>query len=307
MKGIEPVFDGVLFLGIVLILLLGSGRGETDSRISVEIDSTKQMNEADTTAAMPDSLGMSSIDSVQAVPAKADSQVSPVFRDVENKAFKVGERLEFEIVYGFVRAGAATMSIPDTHWVNGRPCYHIVTTAESSKFFSNIFKVRDRVESYIDMGGIFTWKFEKHLREGHFRADKYVEHDQLNNRVITGKDTMAVPPYVQDILSTFYYSRTFVFKPGEFFDIDNYADGDVYPLRILIYRKERVEVPAGKFDCVVVEPVFRGEGLFNQKGKLTIWVTDDERKIPVLMKSKIIIGSIDAKLKKISYRLDKKR
>ena len=219
------------------------------------------------------------------------------FRKIENRAFSVGEHLVFEIAYGFIKAGTATMSIPDTQWVNGRPCYHIVTTAQSNKFFSFFFKVRDRVESLIDMEGIFTWKFEKHIREGKFRADKYVEYDQYHRYVITKKDTMVVPLYVQDILSSFYYARTVPIKVGESFDIDNYADGKMYPLKILVHKKERIKVPAGSFNCIVVEPVLKGAGLFNQKGKLTIWLTDDERKMPVLMKSKVVIGSIDARLK----------
>ena len=223
------------------------------------------------------------------------------FRKIENRAFFVGERFVFEIAYGFIKAGIATMSIPDTRWVQGRLCYHIVTTAESNKFFSFFFKVRDRVESLIDMDGIFTWRFEKHIREGKFSADRYVEYDQYHRNVITKKDTMPVPLYVQDILSSFYYVRTLPMKVGDSFNIDNYADGKIYPLKVLVHRKERIKVPAGSFNCIVVEPVLRGAGLFNQKGKLTIWLTDDERRIPVLMKSKVVIGSIDARLK--SFKL----
>jgi len=225
------------------------------------------------------------------------------FRKVENKAFSVGEHLVFEIAYGFIKAGTATMSIPDTQWVHGRPCYHIVTTAESNKFFSFFFRVRDRVESLIDVDGIFTWKFEKHIREGKFSADKYVEYDQYYRNVITKKDTMSVPLYVQDILSSFYYARTVPMKVGEPFDIDNYADGKVYQLKVLVHRKEQIKVPAGLFNCIVIEPILKGEGLFNQKGKLTIWLTDDEQRIPVLMKSKVVIGSIDARLK--SFKIGK--
>ena len=153
------------------------------------------------------------------------------------------------------------------------------------------------------MDGIFTWRFEKHIREGKFSADKYVEYDQYHRNVITKKDTMPVPLYVQDILSSFYYARTVPMKVGHPFDIDNYADGKVYQLKVLVHRKEQIKVPAGSFNCIVIEPVLKGEGLFNQKGKLTIWLTDDERRIPVLMKSKVVIGSIDARLK--SFKIGK--
>jgi hypothetical protein len=224
---------------------------------------------------------------------------SSEFRRVKNSAFSVGERLEFEIAYGVIKAGRATMSIVDTQQVNGRPCYHILTTATSNEFFDSLYKVRDSVESYVDMEGLFTWRFEKRLKEGKYRADRFEEYDQRRNLVYTKKDTVSIPPYTQDILSSFYYARTVPLKIGKSFPVDNFADGKVYPLKILVHDKDRVKVPAGRFDCIVVEPVLEGEGLFNQNGRMAIWLTNDERRIPVLMKSKVLVGSIEARLTSI--------
>jgi len=220
------------------------------------------------------------------------------FRKVKNEAFQVGEYLEFAIGWKFFKAGTATMSVEDTVWNKSRPCYHIKTTANSSSVIDVFYKVRDRVESIVDREGIFPWKFKKHLREGHFRRDRYTTFDPFHNLAFVKNDTVIIPPYVQDILSSFYYVRTLPLQVGKHFDIENISDKKVYPLRVLVHRKERVKVPAGKFDCLVVEPVLRGEGLFNQKGRLTIWMTDDKRKIPVMMKSEIFIGTVDVKLKK---------
>jgi hypothetical protein len=222
-----------------------------------------------------------------------------LFRKVENRAFAVGERLVFDIAYGMVKAGTATMSVPDTQWVGGRPCLHIVTTAESSPFFSNFFKVRDRVESFIDLEGIFSWRFEKHIREGKYKSNRSEIYDQTLRRVYYRKDTIAVPLYVMDILCAFYYTRTQPLEIGKTLELDSFSDGDAYRLGVLVHRREKVRVPAGNFACIVVEPVIQGEGIFNQKGKLTIWLTDDERKIPVLLKSKVLVGSIDCRLREI--------
>ncbi len=231
---------------------------------------------------------------------ETDISEYPQIKQHVNRAFDVGEHLTFEIAYGIIKAGTATMSIPDTQWVKGRPCYHVVTTAESNKFFDPFFKVRDRVETFIDMEGIFPWKFEKHIREGKYQSDRVVEYDQVNHlAIMDGKDTLVVEPYVQGILSSFYYVRTIPLEVGKSFDIDNYGDGKIYPLKILVHKKERVKVPAGTFDCIVVEPVMRVEGIFNQTGRMAVWLTDDERRIPVLMKSKVLIGSIDVRLKEI--------
>jgi hypothetical protein len=83
--------------------------------------------------------------------------------------------------------------------------------------------------------------------------------------------------------------------------IENHADKKNYPLEIRVLRRETVTVDAGRYDCLVVEPLMRTSGLFRQKGRLTVWLTDDERRIPVLMKSKVIIGSISAELIDVRY------
>lgn len=243
-------------------------------------------------------------DSSEADSSKNSSIQLSIPPRVENKAFAVGEHLVFEIAYKFIKAGTATMSIPDTQWVHGRPCYHVVTTARSNKFFDSLFKVRDRVETFIDMEGLFPWKFEKHIREGKYRTHRTIEYDQLNQRVIYNKkDTLAVPPFVQGVLSSFYYVRVLPLEVGKSLDIDNYGDGKMYPLKVMVHKKQRVEVPAGTFNCIVVEPAIRGKGIFNQKGRMAIWLTDDDRRIPVLMKSKVAIGSIDVRLKSMRTKM----
>jgi hypothetical protein len=227
------------------------------------------------------------------------------FPKIENNAFQIGEKLEFEVAFGPLVAGTATMSIPDTQTIKGRPCYHIVTTARSTKFVDTFYKVRDRIETFIDMEGLFPWKFSKHLREGSYRTEQYVDYDQMRGKIYYKKDTIDAPRFIQGILSSFYYVRTIPLKIKESFDIDNFGDGKIYPLKILVHKKDRVKVPAGEFDCIIIEPIMREEGIFNRKGRLAIWLTDDQRQMPVLMKSKLPIGSIDARL--ISYEIGKSK
>jgi len=221
-------------------------------------------------------------------------------RAVPNSAFDVGEKLNFIVRYGPVVAGSSTMSIPEIKKINGYETYKIVTEARSSAFFSAFFKVRDRVESFVDRDGLFSWRFEKHLREGKYQSDQYVEYDQVNGWAVSNKkDSMRIPPCVQDILSSFYYVRTQELEVGKSLFIDNHADNKLYPLEVKVHKKERIKVRAGEFDCVVVEPILRATGLFKSKGRLLIWLTDDERKIPVQLKSKILIGYITAELKEM--------
>ena len=221
-------------------------------------------------------------------------------RIIPNNAFKLGEKLTFIIRYGIIKAGSSTMAIPDIVNHNGYECFKIITKARSSNFFSAFFKVRDEVVSYMDKDGLYTWGFEKHLREGNYRSDRYVDYDQVHGWAVTNKkDSLRIPPCVQDILTTFYYIRTRKLEVGKSYFVDNHADNKLYPLEVKVHKKERIKVKAGTFDCIVVEPILRASGIFKSKGRLLVWLTDDERKIPVQMKSKILIGYITAELKKI--------
>jgi len=219
-----------------------------------------------------------------------------VDRFVENVAFGIGEKLSFDIGYGFINAGYATLEVADLIEYNNRPCYRIVSTANSNKFFSSFYRVEDRVESIIDATGIFSWYFEKILREGNYQATKSYSFDQINHKVFYEGDTIDVANYVHDALSVMYYVRTQEFKIGQSIYIDNFTDGKHYPLEVKIIKRETVDVEAGKFDCIVVEPLLLSSGIFKHEGRLKVWLTDDRLKLPVLMKSKVFVGSITAEL-----------
>ncbi len=225
----------------------------------------------------------------------------PFLRDV----FQVGERLIFSVRYGPVRAGEATMRISAIEMVGPDSCYHIVTTAASNDFFSTFFHVRDRYETYMDTRWLLSRRYEKHLNEGEYHNSAIVEMDQRRQLAIydTGK-VFEMLPGSHDILSAFYITRARRLKIGESFDLESHVDRKNYPIRVLVHRRERVKVPAGDFDCLVVEPVMRSEGLFKQKGQLTIWLTDDHRRIPVQVKSDLPIGAISIVLTEVEGRSD---
>ena len=221
----------------------------------------------------------------------------PVYLD----AFGPGEELTFSIDYGFVNAGWAKMSVISIVEYNKRPAYYFETKAGTNKTFSVVFKVEDRVESLLDSEMFYSLRHEKHLSEGNYRADRWFTFDQTNNRAKSKKYDVETYPNVFDILSAFYYTRMLELDPGDTFYLPNHTDGRNYPLRVAVHCKETVEVPAGKFDCILIEPILNAPGIFEHKGNVYIWVTDDARRMPVLMKTKIVIGSISASLTK--YRL----
>lgn len=234
--------------------------------------------------------------------ASADT-VSPAafdtLRKVRNIAFAPGEYLRFDVKYSFVTAGEARLRVLDTVY-RQRKCYRIEFTLDSKPFFDAFYKVRDRYSTIIDSAGIFPWHFEQHVREGGYSKDFQADFDQVRHHAVTteGKD-FAIPPYVQDIMSAFYLARTVDysgFKPGQRIHLQNFYKDSTYALDVKFRGRQTIEVDAGKFNCVVIEPLVKEGGLFKSEGSIFLWMTDDDRKVPILVSSKIKIGSVDSEL-----------
>jgi len=228
-------------------------------------------------------------------------QVDSNFRDIVHDAFGVGEYLKFEIGYGFIKAGFAEMKVDSLFDFNGRLCYMISTDAQSYSFFDKFYKVRDHGETWLDAYGLFPWHFEKHLREGGYKSDVWHDFDQYRGIVYDGGDTIVVDEYIHDVLSSLYYVRTLDLNVGDRVHIRNFSKKNCFDLEVIVHDREEIKVDAGRFMCLKVEPLLQSAGLFKHEGELTVWMTDDRLKMPVLMKSKVLVGSISAEL--IDYRI----
>lgn len=226
------------------------------------------------------------------------------FRYHPNEAYGYGERLDYKVRYGFIVAGEGYLHIlPKPIFRNGRECYDVRFQVNSLKSLEWIYKVRDWYSTVLDAGGIFPWEFEQHIREGSYKRDFKAIFDQIHHFAIVGEKRYKVPPYVHDIISAFYYVRTLPLgsmPKDTIFYLYNFFKDSTYKLGVKILGKQVVEVEAGKFRCVVVEPLVVEGGLFKSEGSIYVWLTDDERKIPVKVATKILIGYVSADL--VSYR-----
>jgi len=212
--------------------------------------------------------------------------------------FGPGERMVFSIGYGPVNAGEGILEVLGLTEYQNRTCYHIQSKANSNRFFSSVYKVRDKIISYIDVETLYSRYFYKRLREGDYKKTVEIsfDHSEELARYADGRSFPAESG-VQDVLSAFYYVRTLDLKPGSEYSVPAHSSRKTYNLKVLVHGRERVKVAAGEWDCFVVEPVIEGEGLFKHEGKLTLYLTDDEYRIPVLIKTKVPVGSIDVELK----------
>ncbi|OGU64316.1 MAG: hypothetical protein A2499_03950 [Stygiobacter sp. RIFOXYC12_FULL_38_8] len=221
------------------------------------------------------------------------------FRKIENKSFKVGEKLTFDVNYGFITAGVAEYNIPKVMKLAGRDVYQITFGVNTVSTFDALYKVRDRYETYVDVEGLFPWRFEQHIREGKYSRDFSAFFDQRKGKARTSEGAYEIPKYVNDIVSAFYFARTIDFskmKKGESVHLENFYKDKTYPLDVVYKGKETVSVKAGTFDCIILEPEIKEGGLFKSEGNVVIWLSNDVCRIPVKVKTKIIIGSIDAEL-----------
>jgi hypothetical protein len=242
------------------------------------------------------------LDSV-AVKKRTDSLNTFQLRKIRNDAFAVGERLLFSVNYGIVTAGEAVMEIPAYDVIAGRKCFRVEFVVNSLPSFSWIYKVEDRYLTFIDVETIAPWRFEQHIREGSYRRDFIAEFDQVRNIATTTEGTYVIPPYVHDIMSAFYFARTIDFsgmKAGDQVVLQNFYKDTSHELAVKVLGRQELEVEAGTFNTIVVEPMVKEGGLFKSEGRIVIWLTDDERKIPIRVNTKVVIGSIDTELKEYS-------
>jgi hypothetical protein len=224
-------------------------------------------------------------------------------RTIDQSAFALGERLVFDIGYSFITAGEAVFSIPSVETMHGRECYQVLFTVNSTPTFSFFYKVDDRYETMLDKKGIFPWRYTQRIREGKYSNDFAAEFNQLNNVATTKAGSFPIPPYVHDVVSAMFYVRTLDYSkchPGEKILLQNFFKDTTYQLAVKFLGYQQISVDAGKFNCLLVEPLIMEGGLFKSEGRIIIWMTNDERKIPVKVSTKVVVGSIDAELREYS-------
>jgi len=215
--------------------------------------------------------------------------------------FGPGENLQFAVTYGPIRAGTATLEVRPMRQYKDRLCYHFVSQARSAPVFDSIYKVRDRIDALVDGEDFFTWQYRKVQREGGYNADYEILYvpQESKARYADGR-TFDIPANALDALGAFYFTRLQPLRQDSVFYIPHHSDKRSFYLRVDVLRREEIEVPAGRFDCWVLDPSVKEAGPFKHQGRLTVWVTADERRLPVLLKSSVGVGSVAVALERMT-------
>jgi hypothetical protein len=215
--------------------------------------------------------------------------------------FKVGERLTYRLSWGIIAAGTAVLEVAERRSLSGRSVVKLIHTARSNEFVSAFYPVNNRVESLLDEEGAYPHHLLFKRREGKRKNDIEVVFDQAAHKATVTKDgsteTMEVPPDVQDNLSVIYFARTLrAMDVGSSTIIHVNHDKKNYRLELRVEGMERLKGPLGEFDTIRILAIMPFKGLFLNEGNIRIWVTDDAARVPVLMKAKVVIGSVNATL-----------
>lgn len=236
-------------------------------------------------------------------PAKVKLDYLPVkpLRNTTNRAFKVGEQVNYRLHYGLINAGTASITVHESKIkFNNRDAYHIVGEGKSIGSFDWFFKVRDRYETYVDKQGLFPYRFVRNTDEGGYKINQdyqfFPEKRAYKNQ--KGESYMT-PDFVQDMLSSYFYARTLDYssmKKGDIITIMSVVDDELYPLKMKYMGKEKIKVDAGTFNCIRFAPVVQKGRVFKKEEDLSVWVTDDANHIPVLASAKLMVGAVKMEL-----------
>lgn len=217
------------------------------------------------------------------------------------RPFAPGERLTYALTYLTMRAGTAVMEVQEAPAFNGHRALKLLTTAKSSPVVTKFYPVDNRVESTIDAETLAPYHLLFSRREGkkHDDFDVTFHHDE--HTVTSIKDgngeTVPIPPNTHDLISCLYYVRSLPsVDVGSSVVLNIHHDKKNYRVEVRIEGMERLHTAAGDRETIRLLVIMPFQGLFLNEGNIRVWLTNDERRVPIMMKAKVIIGSVVARL-----------
>jgi hypothetical protein len=213
---------------------------------------------------------------VRAQPATIPANAAPV-------PFAVGEELVFRATFGIVPAGTARMRIEGIETVRGRDAYHVVFAIDGGIPF---FRVHDRYESWIDVETLSSLRYKQSISEGRYHRstiyELYAERAQYQKNDEDLRPSVSNP---LDDASFIYSVRAAGVRAGETIRNERYFIPDRNPVILTGLREDTVTVGAGTFVTTVVRPTIKTGGIFSENGDAQVWFTNDERRLPVQVKT----------------------
>lgn len=233
--------------------------------------------------------------STSAPPATAGTFSEPRSDPEPVRPFRVGERLTYEVRFGPVRVGTATMEVRGIEEVRGQRAYHAAFEVRGG---NRIYAVNDHYESWFSVSTLASLRYAQNIDQGSYerlrRFEIFPDKRVFREEGRTEEPSVAEP---LDDASFLYFLRTVPLEVGRTYTYDRYFRPDRNPVTVRVLRRERVRVPAGEFDAVVVQPVIKTKGIFSEGGRAEVWFAADSTRRIVQIKSRLKFGSLSLHLR----------
>jgi hypothetical protein len=226
--------------------------------------------------------------------------------------FAPGEKLTFKLRWGLISAGDVVLEVLPVETRNGVNSYHFAMTVKSTPFIDVFYKVRDRIDSYVDLDMTHSLLYTKNQHQGRHKRDVIVNFDWTKNEATYSnygkkREPISILPGSFDPLAVFYYSRLFKLQENAEIEIP-VTDGKKSVIGIgRVIKRETVKLSFGTYDTFLIEPDLKHVGGVFKKSKnakIKLWVTADSRRIPIKIKSKVKIGSFTGELVDAVFNTD---
>lgn len=217
--------------------------------------------------------------------------------------FSVGERLEYSLSWGVLSAGRSVMEVVEIVDIKGTQAYHFLSKVSSNDAISSIYSLTDHINTYVAIDDLRTLKYVALTKENDRVRDEVAFFDYIKGEIRykkRGKErVIPIPPDLYDSISSFYFLRRLQLKPGKKIHINTFSGGRLFENTFHVVAREKISVKWGTFETlkVLIRAVESGSG--EKKGESYLWLTDDERKIPVKIKTKSGFGYIESELEKV--------
>jgi hypothetical protein len=214
--------------------------------------------------------------------------------------FLVGENLAYDVRFGALKVGTARMRVLGIESIRDRPAWHVMFTLSGGTIF---YKVDDVYESWMDVTTLNSLRFVQDLDQGSRERKRQFEifpERAVFQEVFKKNRELPSVENPLDDGSFLFFIRTVPLEVGRTYEFNRYFKPDRNPVTIRVLRRERVRVPAGAFDAIVIQPIIKTAGIFSEGGAAEIWLSDDDKRMMLQMKTRLSFGSLNLYLR--SYR-----
>jgi hypothetical protein len=219
--------------------------------------------------------------------------------NVLGQTFITGEQLEYKVHYGILEAGRAYMEVSEPNSSQ----YKFTATGKSTGLFNIFFKVRDLYYSVVDKACFCPVYFHRDVKEGKYKKIEDVVFNYNDNRIESTRDTITILENSMDIVTSFYHLRTIELDSlyvGYSIPLCVYLDDALIESEIHYLGNETIKSKFGNIHCQVWSPVLEAGRIFKDKYGMKIWVSDDQNRIPIQLKTEVLVGAI--KMDLVSYK-----